>query len=70
MTLLEAKKLQMFRDRFGPLSSDQALQLAIDTEQICQDCGPFDMAYTGLKMQQLAMEEYAALLEKEERAKP
>lgn len=66
MTLLEARKLEMYKSRIGLMTSEQALQLALDAEQIAKDCGPFDIAFEQMKRQQLTFEEYALLLEKAE----
>lgn len=55
--------LEQYEQAIGPMSSKEALALAIETEQIAKACGPRDPAYAVLTQQQLHMERYAALLE-------
>lgn len=66
MTLLEARKLEMYKSKIGAMTSEQALTLALEAEQIAKECGPFDVAYEQFKRQQITFEEYALLLEKAE----
>ena len=66
MTLLETRKLEKYKNHIGLMTSEQALQLALNAEQIAKDCGPFDIAFEHIKRQQLTFEEYALLLEKAE----
>lgn len=63
MTPLQQWKLAHFEKAIGPLSSTEALTLAIEAEQITKTCGPFDPAYAVIKQQQLQLEQYAELLE-------
>jgi len=63
LTPLQRMKLEHFEKAIGPLSSTEALTLAIEAEQITKACGPFDPAYAVIKQQQLHMEQYAELLE-------
>lgn len=67
MNLLETKKLEIYKSRIGLMTSDQALELALEAEQFAKDCGPFDVAFGYMKHQQRTFEEYALLLEKETR---
>lgn len=59
----EAKKLEFLTKKYGHFTKEEALQLAIEAEQYCRDCGPFDQAYSYFKQEQLALEDYALLLE-------
>lgn len=68
LTKLEELKLKYLREKFGPLTAMQALDLALDNEDLVRACGPFDPAAQYLIQSQLNMESYAFLLEKEENA--
>lgn len=64
LTKLEQMKLDFFKERFGKMSVDEALNLAIDAEYYCNACGPFDVAFPKFKREQLDFENYALLLER------
>jgi len=64
LTKLERRKLDFFKERFGIMSVDEALNLAIDAEYYCNACGPFDVGFPKFKREQLDFENYALLLER------
>lgn len=70
LTSLEQRKLQLMLtdERLKGLSSQEALELAIQAEEFASMCGPFDPAFAKFKGDQLRLEALAALLEKRENA--
>lgn len=60
----ETKKLAAFEKMFGTMSSEEALKVALESEQIARDCGPFDFAYPKFIDDTKQFETYAVLLEK------
>lgn len=62
-TSLDGMKLKLFERKYGPMTSKQAFQLAIEAEQTAKDCGPMDVATPHFIQQQIDFEKYAALLE-------
>lgn len=61
---IEKRKLEFYKSELGLMSSTEALLLAIESEQIAKNCGPFDPAYTLFSRQSRQFEDYALLLEK------
>ena len=66
MNAYDKQELIRYRESLGDMSSNEALQLAIDAEQIAKDCGPQDIAFIRFKREQVVFETYAQLLEKKE----
>lgn len=65
MNKFEVFKLGFYASKFGHMSSDEALLIAIDAEQFAKSVGPFDVAYEHFIKQRNDFEAYALLLEKE-----
>lgn len=68
LTKLEAFRLKSMRKTIGVMTSAEALQLAIESEELKLAVGPFDQAFGCFASQQDIFEKYALLLEKEERS--
>lgn len=66
LTKIEEYKLNFMKRVIGPMTSREALELAIMYEEHKKDVGPFDQAFSLFAEQQRKFEEYALLLEKEE----
>jgi hypothetical protein len=66
MTKLEFMMLTHYRARIGPMTSKEALTIALDAEQFKRDVGPYDITAKYFMQQELDFIEYANLLEKEE----
>jgi hypothetical protein len=66
MTKLEVMKLKHYRDRLGPMTSNEALTIALGAEQTRLDIGAFDPAASHFTQEQIDFLNYAELLEKEE----
>lgn len=62
-TLLQLKLLH-FERKYGKLTKDEALQLAIDADKFKTDCGVFDIAFSKFAEDTRGMLEYAELLER------
>lgn len=56
--------LSRYKARFGEMSSSEALECALNAEQIAKDCGPFDPVSGGFFRSCQEMTNYAILLEK------
>lgn len=65
MEPLQKWKLDRYKKEFGEMTIDEAMQLAIESEEHKIACGPFAPAFGWMATQQRAFEEYALLLEKE-----
>lgn len=63
---LPGAKLEMYRKQIGAMSADEALALALESEQFANDCGRGDIAYPTFNRQKEIFINYAELLEKEE----
>lgn len=63
MELFIKRRLQKFKDAYGSMTSTEALQLAVEAEQIYRDLRYPDPAKNYFRQQQADMEEYALLLE-------
>ena len=57
-------KLNLYEKKFGRMSSDDAIHLAISVEQTIKDISPMDLAASMLHQQMIWFETYALLLEK------
>lgn len=66
---LEQWKFKRFQQLYGEMTADLALDLAIQSEDFCTACGPFDIAYKKLKQDQLNFEQYALLIERSHQTK-
>jgi hypothetical protein len=69
MTELERTKLRMLRDRFGILTAEKALEMALRAEQQKLRYKPSDNPYTFFALEQQGLENMAWLLEKEAAAR-
>jgi hypothetical protein len=69
LTNFEQFKLDRYRKAYGDMTSDEALLCALQVEQFKKDCGPGDISFVHFSNEQTYMEEFAALLEKEENSK-
>jgi len=65
VTPLEKRKLEMLREDFGPLSTEEAFNLALKAEEIKRQCGVGDPAFLHFAIEQQSLENLAVLLEKE-----
>lgn len=65
MEPMQKWKLNRYKKKFGEMTIDEAIQLAIESEEHKIACGPSDSAFGWMATQQHALEEYALLLEKE-----
>lgn len=68
MNTSERAMLQRYKDTFGIMTSMEALAIAIESEEMTNQCGPSDPATDYFIREQRAFEHYAELLEKEEQA--
>jgi hypothetical protein len=59
-------KLKHYRDRLGPMTSNEALTISLGAEQTRLDIGVFDPAASHFTQEQIDFLNYAELLEKEE----
>lgn len=66
MTNLERLSLKILTERYGELSTEEALDLAINAEQIKLECGPTDPAFLHFAEEAQTLEIYALLREKEQ----
>ena len=64
MTKHEEMKLKLLKEELGDMSSETALNLAIDYECTIADIGPFDPNITFFLNLKYRFEKYALLLEK------
>lgn len=63
---MERYRLGIYQKAYGAsLTSEEALLLAINAEQIKLDCGAFDPAFSKFAVEQRHFEEMALLLEKD-----
>lgn len=65
LTSFEAWKLARFKTRFGVMTAEEALLIALDAEDIKLALRPGDLAQIKFAQDQEAFFEYAQLLEKE-----
>jgi hypothetical protein len=65
---IEQLMLESIRKRVGAMTSKEALEMALFTEQTCSDVGEHDPAYDHFLRQKEGFLKYAVLLEKEEAA--
>lgn len=65
LNAVEQRKLSKYLEHVGRMTSDEALQLALEAEQIAKDVGPTDYAFAKFKNDEIHFFEYAELLEKE-----
>lgn len=63
MSPLDERKLQLYEEKFGKLSFDEAWSLAGEAEQLLVACGVGDPAYSYFLQQRESMLTYAALLD-------
>ena len=63
MTDINTMKLSLYQKKFGEMTSEEALHIAIEAEQFCKDCGPHDQAYQHFSRQKHDFEKYALILE-------
>lgn len=64
LSKIEEFKFNRLQAKFGSMSSSEALAIALESEQICKDLKPFDIAFTKFKQDELDSFIYAQLLEK------
>lgn len=69
LSKLESFKLQSYKASFGEMTSEEALQTALNSEAIKKSMSPFDQAYAHFAEELRTMFIYAELLEKEENSK-
>jgi len=62
---MEQWKLDRYLEKVGRMTADQALEMALMSEDFANQVGPFDMAYAKFKNDQVEFFKYAELLEKE-----
>lgn len=68
MTPFNLRRLGNFRQMFGPMSAEAALNLAIEAEAISRACWA-DQAGPHFAQQKIHLEQYAYLLAEEEKEK-
>lgn len=64
LTKLEQLVLNMHKKTFGQMTSAEALECALNDDQIARDCGPFDPVAGRFAKSREDMLRYAELLEK------
>ena len=67
---LEKRKLIFLKESIGAMTSEEALQLAIECEETKKAVGPFDQAFSWFNERQTVLENYALLIEKENHHEP
>ena len=65
LTPMEQWKLDHYLKAVGRMTADEALEMALMSEDFASQVGPFDMAYAKFKNDQIEFFKYAELLEKE-----
>jgi hypothetical protein len=70
MTKYDIMRLNHYRGRFGAMTSEEALLIALDADQFKRDMGPFDPAFRKFAQDEIDFTSYAELLEKEENERP
>lgn len=63
LTALQMWKFAQFKATFGPMSAQEALELAIDAEQYKKTLDYTDPAWNHFSQQMRMLEEYACLIE-------
>ena len=62
MNAMKLKKLEIMKSKVGQMTSDEALEMAIEFDQIANDVGVFDMAYAMFIENRDGFMSYAELL--------